>query len=329
MIFVSKQYRGNAVESFHIAYVVAVNDANEIVFAAGETDYPVFIRSAGNPFQAALMLETEAVEKFKLDDEEIAITCSSHNGESFQTEVVSRLLKKIGMCVDDLVCGIHPPFDRTSYEQMILQGRRATAIHTNCSGKHTGMLAMCKALDIVTGTYIDIDHPVQQRIFEKIKLYSEIDKIPIAVDNCNTPTFFMPLFNLALMYRKLVEGADEQLQKIFHVMNLHPKHIAGKGRFDTDLMTSMHGKGVSKYGSEGVRGIGIRSESDHIGIAIKVLSGNWQAADSVSVALLKHLKLLDEETVGKLEKYSKPPLKSYSDKTIGHIETELVVDEKS
>jgi len=328
MIFVSKQYRGNAVESFHIGYAVAVNDAGEIIFSAGETDYPVFIRSAGNPFQAVTMLESGAVEKYKLNDEDIAITCSSHNGETFQTEAVSQLLKKTGMSVDDLLCGIHPPFDRNSYEQMILQGRRATAIHNNCSGKHAGMLATSKALDVVSGNYTNIEHPVQQRIFEKIKLYSEIDKIPIEVDNCNSPTFFLPLSNLALMYRKLVEGADEHLQKIFHVMNLHPKHIAGKGRFDTDLMTVMHGKSVSKYGFEGIRGIGVRTESGHVGIAIKVLSGSWKALDSVSVAVLKHLKMLDEETLEKLEKFEVPPLKSYSDKTIGRIETEIVINEK-
>ncbi|MBU0712371.1 asparaginase [bacterium] len=327
MILVAKQYRGNVVESFHIGYAVAVNDKSEVIFSAGETEYPVFIQSAAAPFQTAVLLESGAAEKFKLDDEDIAICCSSHNGEAFQAEAVANLLKKIGMNVDDLLCGVHPPFDKTSYEQLILQGRRATALHTNCSGTHAGMLALAKTLDVVSASYIGVEQPVQLRIFEKIKHYSGKDKIPMETDNCNAPTFFLPLFNLALMYRKLVEGADDYLQKIFHVMNMHPKHLAGKGRFDTDFVTTMHGRGVSKYGCEGVRGIGIRTDDGHTGIALKVLSGSWKAADSMSVAVLKHLKLLDEETLVKLEKYESPAIRSHSEKSIGHIETEIVIDE--
>jgi len=327
MILVAKQYRGNIVENFHIGYAVAVNDKNEVIFSAGETEYPVFIQSAAAPFQTAVLLESGAVDKFKLTDEDIAICCSSHNGEVLQTETVAKLLKKVGMSVDDLQCGIHPPYDKTSYEQLILQGRRATALHNSCSGVQAGMLATAKALDVATGSYTGVEHPVQQRIFEKIKQISEKDKIPMETDNGNAPTFFMPLFNLALMYRKLAAGTDEALQKIFHVMSLHPKLLAGKGRFDTDFISSLHGKGVAKYGSEGVRGIGVRTENGHTGIAIKVLSGNWKAVDSMSVAVLKHLKLLDEETLEKLEKYESPVLKNYAEKAIGRIETEIIIDE--
>ena len=327
MILVSKQYMGDIVESFHIGYATAVDEKGEIIFSAGEPEYPIFIHSAAKPFQAVALLESGAVDKFNLTDEEIAIACASHNGEVFQTETVAGLLRKINMNIDDLLCGIHSPYDRTSYEQLILQGRRLTALHNNSSGKHAAMLAISKAMDVVSNNYTDVEHPVQQRIFEKIKHYAEKDKIPVEVDDCNTPTFFLPLFNLALMYRKLAEGADEYLQKIFHVMSLHPGHIAGKGRFDTDFITALHGKGISKVGSEGVRGIGIRTDSGHVGIAIKVLSGSKKAVDSMSVAVLKHLRILDEEVLTKLDKYYCPTLKSHSDKDIGRIETEIIFNE--
>jgi len=330
MILVSKLYRGDIVESFHIGYAVAVDENGESFFSAGDPEYPVFIRSAAKPFQAAALLESGAVEKFKLKDEEIAILCASHNGESFQTEIVAGLLKKTGMNIEDLLCGIHPPFDHTSYEQLILQGKRATALHNSCSGEHAGMLAVAKVLDVVTGNYADIEHPVQQRIYEKIKHYAEKDKVPVATDNCSAPTFFLPLYNLALMYRKLAQGSDEYLQKIFHVMTRHPKHIGGKGRFDTNFITTLGGRAVSKIGSEGVRGIGIRTEAGkHVGLAIKVLGDNLKAIDSMSVAVLKHLRLLDEEALLKLDKYYNPALKSYSDINIGRIETEISIEEQS
>jgi len=328
MILVAKQYRGDVVESFHLGYAVAVNDNNEIIFTAGESEYPVFIQAAAAPFQTVVLLESGAMDKFNLDDEDIAIASSSHNGEAYQAEAVTRLLRKAGLNLDALQCGIHPPLDHTSYEQLILQGRRPTVLHNSNSGVHAGILTAAKAMDIDINSYTNVEHPIQQRIFEKIKDYSEKEKIPMEVDNGNIPTYFMPLFNLAIMYRKLAAGTDESLQKIFHVMNLHPKLIAGKGRFDTDFITAMHGKAVSKYGFEGVRCIGIRTESGHTGIAIKVLDGNWKAADSMAIAILKHLKMLDEETLDKLDKYETTALKSHSEKAIGKLETEIVIDEK-
>ncbi len=326
MILVTKVYTSSIVENFHIGYAVAVDENGDVLFSAGDPEYPVFIRSAAKPFQVVPLLESGAVEKFNLNDKEIAVMCSSHNGEPFHIEAVSNILKKIGMKIDDLLCGIHPPLDRTSYEQMILKGRRATAIYNTCSGKHACMMALSKTLDISPNNYTGPDHPVQKKILEKIKHYSEKDKIPIAVDRCNVPTYFLPLKNIALMYKKLAEGSDEYLQKIVHIMCLHPKHIAGRGRFDTDFITAMSGKGVSKTGSSGVRGVGVRTEDGkYIGIAIKVLSGNGQAADSMAVAIMKHLKLIDEETLEKLDNYYSPVLKNDSDTETGKIETEIVL----
>ena len=326
MILVTKVYTSSIVENFHIGYAVAVDEKGDVLFSAGDPEYPVFIRSAAKPFQVVPLLESGAIEKFNLNDKEIAVMCSSHNGEPFHIEAVSNILKKINMKIDNLLCGIRPPLDRASYEQMILKGRRATAIHNTYSGKHACMMALSKILDISPNNYIDFNHPVQKKILEKIKHYSEKDKIPIAVDRCNAPTYFLPLKNIALMYKKLAEGSDEYLQKIVHIMCLHPKYIAGRGRFDTDFITAMSGKGVSKTGSSGVQGIGIRTEDGkYIGIAIKVLSGNKQAADSMAVTIMKHLKLIDEETLKTLDNYYSPVLKNDSVTETGKIETEIVL----
>jgi L-asparaginase II len=327
MLLVTKFYRGSIVESFHIGYAAAVDQNNNLIFAAGDAEYPIFIRSAAKPFQAVAVLESGAVEKYGLSDEEIAIMCASHNGENYHTEAVANILKKLGLSIDNMQCGIHPPLDKSSYEQMILKGRRATPLHNACSGKHAGMLALSKALDVVPGNYNSLTHPVQEKIYEKIKHYAERTKIPVAIDDCNVPTFFIPLKNLALMYRKLIEGSDEYLSKILHIMSLHPRYIAGRGRFDTEFNSMMKVKGVTKLGGEGVRGIGIRTEDDrYIGIALKVLSGNKKAVDSMSVAVLKHLKLIDTEITSALDSFYRPVIKNHSDVETGHIETEIVAE---
>lgn len=325
MILVTRFFRGAIVENFHIGYAVVIDDKGDIIFFAGDPEYPTYIRSAAKPFQVVPLLESGAVEKFKFTDEEIAIMCASHNGESYHVEIVSGILRKIGMGIENLLCGSHVPLDKTSYEQMILKGRRVTALHNNCSGKHAGMLALSRIMEVSTDNYVDPNHPIQRMILEKIKFYSEKEKIPVAVDGCNAPTFFLPLKNIALMYRKLIEGADEYLTRILHIVSLHPKLIAGRGCFDTDFISAMSGKGITKKGADGIRGIGIRAEEGRsFGIALKVLSGNSRASDSMAVAILKYLRLLDEETLAKFDSYHCPVLKNYADREEGRIETEIV-----
>jgi len=130
------------------------------------------------------------------------------------------------------------------------------------------------------------------------------------------------------MYRKLVEGADESLRKVYHAMTAHPKQIAGRGRFDTDFTITLGGRAVAKIGSDGIRGVGLRTENGrNIGIAVKVLSGNWDAVNSMTLAVLKYIKVLDEETLKKLDVYANPVIKSYTDTEIGKVSTEILLED--
>lgn len=328
MRIITKYYRGNIIENFHIGYAVVLGDNGEVVFSAGDSDYPTFIRSTAKPFQAAAMVEAGVVDKFGFTKEELAVICSSHNGEVVHTDLVYEMLKKVSVSVDELRCGVCPPLDRSSYEQLILQGKRPIAIHNPCSGKHVGMIAMAKALDVSYENYHYENHLVQQKIFEKIKYYSEKEKIPIAVDGCGVPTYFLPLRNLALMYRKLISEEDEFLRVVATAMTLNPYQIAGRNRFDTDFITAMGGKGISKVGNDGVRALGLRGEDGkYYGIAIKVPSGKNEVSAYMAVMILKHLKLVGESVISRLEKYDNPKLKNYAGVEYGRVETELVAAE--
>jgi len=328
MNFITKFYRGAIVESIHIGYAVAVDEDGKVIFSAGKPEYPVFIRSAAKPFQALPLLDSEVTDQYKLTDEELAVICASHNGEAIHTEVVSGILKKIGLKIENLKCGIHRPIDKSSYEQMIIKGSRPTALHNSCSGKHAGMLLLAKALDVSTDDYLSPKHLVQEKILEKILHYSGLKKILRETDDCGAPTYFMPLQNLAIMYRKLIDGSDENLNKIFHSMVLHPDIIAGKSRFDTDFISAMKGKAISKVGSNGVRAIGMKnSDGKSFGIAIKVLSDNKDVSASVAMKIMSHLKLIDKKAEKKLSKYSTPDFLTYTGEKIGKMETELLVEE--
>jgi len=327
MILVTKFYRGNVVESFDLGYGVVVDEKNEVIFTAGDPHYPIYIRSAAKPFQAVPIIEKEADKKYKLSEEDLAVICASHSGEVIHTERVSGILKKSGLGVENLKCGVHPPFDKSAYEQLILKGGRPTVLHNNCSGKHAGMLALAKAMDATIDDYLALNHPVQKLILEKIKEYAEKDKILTAADDCNAPTFFLPMQNLAMMYRKLAQETDDALNKIFHAMTLQPKMIAGRNRFDTDFTATLSGKGVSKIGSQGVRAIGLRTDAgQHVGLVVKVLSGNKAASASMAMKILGHLKLLDEKTLAKLSHYATPELKNHVGHKTGKVETEITVE---
>ncbi len=327
MILVTKFYRGKVVESFDLGYGVVVNEKNEVIFTAGDPHYPIYIRSAAKPFQAVPIIEKEADKIYKLSEEDLAVICASHSGETIHTERVSGILKKIGLGVESLKCGVHTPLDKSAYEQLILKGGRPTVLHNNCSGKHAGMLAVAKAMDTTIDDYLALNHPVQKLILEKIKEYAEKDKVLTAADDCNAPTFFLPMQNLAIMYRKLAQETDDALNKIFHAMTLRPKMIAGRNRFDTDFTAALSGKGLSKIGSQGVRAIGLRTGAgQHIGLVVKVLSGNKAASSSMAMKILGHLKLLDEKILAKLSHYANPELKNYVGRKTGKVESEITIE---
>ena len=79
--------RGGKVESSHSG-AYAVSDASgTIVTAAGDIDTAVFPRSAIKAFQCLPVVESGAADHFGFSDEEIALCCSSHNGEAEHVRV--------------------------------------------------------------------------------------------------------------------------------------------------------------------------------------------------------------------------------------------------
>jgi len=330
MRLITKFFRGNIIENFHISYAVVVNDHGKVIFSAGDQNFPSYIRSAAKPFQAVAMLEAGIVDKCGLTNEELALLCSTHNGEVIHVDLLREMMRKVDITVDDLQCGVHPPIDRSSYEQLILQGKRPTTVHNACSGTHIGMIAMAKAMDVAIENYNLENHPIQKNIFEKIQTYSEMEKIPTAIDNCNSPTYFLPLKNLAIMYKKLIAEEDENLRKVVTAMALNPQHVAGRNRFDTEFIIATGGKGVSKTGDDGIGAIGLKGEDGkYYGAAVKSLSGNREVPAYVIIQILKHLKLIGETILTKLEKYENPVLKNHAGIEYGRVETEIVSETDS
>ena len=244
--------RGGVTESVHRAHAVAVGDGS-VVAQAGDAGLVTFFRSSAKPFQALPLVRARA----DLDDRELAVACASHQAEPPQLEAVRSLLGKAGAGEGDLECG----FD---------EGRPRERIYHNCSGKHAGMLALCRARGWPVRGYRLPDHPLQLEMLAEVASAAEVSagEIPTAVDGCGVVTFALPLERMAHAFSRLreLEGAA----RVIAAMRANPELVGGDGAVDTALMLALPGW-VAKRGAEGLL---CATDGDGLGLAVKVEDGN-------------------------------------------------------
>jgi L-asparaginase len=242
--------RRETVEARHRVHAVAVRDG-EVVAAAGDPGLVCLFRSSAKPIQALLLARARP----DLDDQEIAIACASHRAEPGQIAAVRSLLASAPATEDDLECG----------EQ---DGRAPGAIHHNCSGKHAGFLAVCRARGWETAGYRLADHPLQQQLLDEVAGAAEVTDMATAVDGCGVVTFALSLERMAASFARLgqLDGAD----RILAAMRAHPELVGGEGSLDTDLMRRQPGW-VAKGGAEGLV---CALAPDGTGYAVKSEDGN-------------------------------------------------------
>ena len=318
--------RGDLTESIHVAFAVAVDEKDEIVFSTGDPYYLTCIRSSLKPFQAAAAIKAGAMDAAGFTEKEIALTCASHKGEDMHVDTARSMLEKLGLTVDDYECGAHFPSDKITRRQMIKDGKEPEAIHNNCSGKHAGMLALAKHLGEGTTGYIKKNHPVQKVIFQLIEEYTGLRNIPTELDGCSVPTPFMSLETIARLFQKLGSGKCPELNCVFDAMCAHPELVGGTNHFDSLFIKALEGRGITKVGGESVRGVTIRKENGGcIGLAIKVLDGNFRALPSATMKLLERLELLMDGELRKLDKFRVRILRNHNQFKIGRVEAIIEV----
>src|SRR6266516_4856986 len=276
--------RGSILESRHTVHVAVVDGAGRLVASAGDPEYRTFWRSAAKPFQAVPLIEDGAVERFGLSRQDLALACASHSSEPAQVALVRDFLRRIGCTERDLLCGPHRPLSEAVARDYETRGVRLTAVYSNCSGKHTGMLALAKAHGWPTEFYARAEHPVQQRCLKSVSEYTDVpaEEIGVAVDGCGVACFALPLRNMALAYTRL-DGP------ILEAMLLHPELIAGEGRPCTEMMRAHPGRVVTKVGAEGVYSALLVREG--LGVTLKVEDGHSVASALAIAAVLAELAL--------------------------------------
>jgi len=281
--------RGDLVESVHRVSAAVVAADGRLRAQAGNPELVTFWRSAAKPFQAMAMVADGAAARFALDDREVALACASHSSEPIHLAIVERMLEKIGCQESDLACGGHIPFAVDVAERLARSGTAATPRWSNCSGKHTAMLALAKVHGWPTAGYHELPHPVQQRLLTEVARWSGLatGAIHTAVDGCNTVCYGLPLRAMATAYAALGRASEAPALRIRTAMTTHPDVVAGSGRLCTDLMRAAEGAVIAKVGAEGVYGAAILPAG--IGIALKVEDGGARSAPIALVAVLAAL----------------------------------------
>jgi L-asparaginase II len=248
--------RGQVVEAVHRVHVATTDGESW-----GDPELAFFFRSSSKPIQAIPFVEGYD----DLGDDEIAIACASHRAEPAQLAAVRKVLARAGATVDDLECGLQG-------------GRPDGKLGHNCSGKHAGMLAACRAHGWPLHPYRDPDHPLQQRIAELL------GGDQVAVDGCGVPTFSTNLAGAAALLTRTP-------QRIRDAMRSRPELVGGeRGAVDTDLMRLRDGW-IAKGGAEGLF---CAAHADGRGIALKAEDGGYRAIGP-ALALVLGIDELAEE----------------------------------
>ncbi len=304
--------RGQTLESVHFGAIAVMDSEGRLLAHYGNPAVTPFLRSTAKPFQALPLIERQGHVKYGLEGQEIAITCASHSGTPEHVRVIQSIQKKTGYGENDLMCGVHYPLHEATTNEMRAQRESPTPNQHNCSGKHSGMLALVRLAGYAGNNqaYIDPEHPIQKiikRTFAEMCMLPE-EAIAMGIDGCSAPNFAIPLLQAAWGFARFCDPQASEIQPLERVsacqalasaMWSHPEMVGGPGRFDTRLMQVGAGRWIAKGGAEGYQGIGIfrnafGQNSPALGIALKISDGDSRGriGAAVSLEVLRQLGVL-------------------------------------
>lgn len=322
-------YRGELLESIHYGHISVVKADGQVLKSWGD-NMITYWRSAAKPFQAMAVILSGAAEEFGLTRQELAVISASHNGEDEHQGVIRSILDKLELSESNLLCGIHPPVHKPTAQLLSSKGEKPGPIHNNCSGKHAGLLAVCKQFGWSFDDYNNPKHPLQQYILNIIEEVTDYpaNRIYKGIDGCGVVVFGLPLEKMAYAYARLSnpEYLPDKYQNaawiITESMEEYPQMVAGTDRFNTDLLKTTANKLVAKSGAEGVFCLGIHGNEKYppLGIAVKIADGNSRALPPAVVELLQELDILSDTELNQLKSYHYPDVVNNHQAIVGKLE---------
>jgi L-asparaginase II len=317
--------RGPLIESRHTGHMAVVDVNMKLIASAGDSAYYTFARSTAKLLQAIPLLEAGGAERLHLDDKQIVLLCASHNGEDEHASLVNQTLLQLGLDESALCCGVHEPLHQPTADRLKRAGISVSPLRNNCSGKHTGMLALAQLLQVSTEAYPGIEHPVQQHMLQIIAEMSGVpqEQIELGTDGCGVPVFALPLEALAYAYAQLGQPAGlaasraQACRQIINAITREPHYIAGSDRFDTRLIQATKGRIIGKMGAEGLFALTVPEQG--LGVALKIEDGAQRALYPAIMEVLIQLKMLKQHEIEELSEFHRPSITNCHQHKVGMI----------
>jgi L-asparaginase II len=316
--------RGTLVESRHTGAVAVVDAGGKPVLALGDIETPIYPRSAVKALQALPLVESGAADLYGLGLEELALACASHSGEPGHVVTALRMLSAAGLDPSALKCGAHWPIHQPSAQALARGGGTAGAVHNNCSGKHAGFLCVACATGADRAHYTEPSHPVQRLVRHTIE---SLTGVPLAqddcaIDGCSAPAWALPLVSLARGFARFGAGVGLTADRARAAARLrdacaaHPWHVAGTGRFCTQIMERFGARIFVKTGAEGVYCAALPEQG--LGVAVKCDDGAGRAAEVMMAStLLRMARSITD--FGGLELLARVTLRNWNGIAVGAV----------
>ena len=319
-------FRGSTVESRHRGAIAIVDGDGKLVFALGDIELPVFPRSAVKAIQALPLVESGAADAYGFGAKELALACASHSGEAAHVELARAMLAKAGFDEAALECGAHWPSSQDATVALARSAGSPSALHNNCSGKHSGFLCVCRHCGIASQGYVEAGHAFQDLVRRTMVEVTgaEHGAANMGVDGCSIPTYAVPLRNLALGFARMTSGQTlgseraAAARRLLSACMSEPFYVAGTGRACTRLLEAGQGRVFAKVGAEGVYCAAI--EELGLGIAIKCDDGASRAAEVIVAEVLAQLLVKHEALSASFEKLARPELRNWNGTLVGHLQ---------
>ena len=259
---------------------IAWAHGNEIIHSFGG-NVLVYSRSMMKPF--TMKIFSEALAKAGLSSEQMAISCSSHNGDTEHVATAQSLLSESEWGL--MQCPLDVPL--IQFGRQVRRPRRW--FHT-CSGEHAAMLKGMRLMGISRAGYTLPSSgwfPLYLDVLRRMMGKPDWEPLRVAKDGCGLPTVSNTVDELAVMMAGLASEKDDDW--IWDAMTKNPDLVGGFNRLDSTCLKAGEGKILAKEGADGLLGLSVDHPDwpDGLGIVIKIAHGwNSQATWYVARAVL-------------------------------------------
>ena len=166
------------------------------------------------------------------------------------------MLAAIGLDEHALECGAHAPTSPPAAAELLRKARAPSQLHNNCSGKHTGFLAVCRHRGIPHRRYVEAHHPLQAEVRDGARRRDgrRARRGALRHRRLLHPHLRVPLTALARGFARFGTGVGlsraraAAAQRIYEAAVSEPFYVAGTDRFCTDVMTLLKGAALSRPG---------------------------------------------------------------------------------